>query len=134
MRQAVRAIPVGTSAYAPSLRVATSHHDFHPAPTPPRGRTWAPLRQTSDGNRHVRTTSSPAHSLGRSPTCATRHLGRAVFGHGPRSVHLAPLASAGPNARGLPAREPPARRAGARPRPPPPPPAGGGGGGARRAR
>ena len=39
----------------------------------------------------TRTRSSPAHSLHRPPTCVTRHLGRAVFGHGPRSVHLAPL-------------------------------------------
>src|ERR1017187_2784359 len=68
---------------------------YHPPPTPPHGRTWAPV--VGDGRREGRTQNRPTstHTPPRPCLYATRDLGRAVSGHAAALVHLAPAVPVG---------------------------------------
>ncbi len=67
---------------------------YHPAPTPPRRRTWAPVVANGRLERHAE--SADLHSPAARPgTRPTRDLGRAVSGHEAALVHLTPLRAAG---------------------------------------
>ena len=61
---------------------------YHPPPTPPHGRTWAPV--VGDGRREGRTQNRPTstHTPPRPCLYATRDLGRAVSGHADPFIHI----------------------------------------------
>jgi hypothetical protein len=68
---------------------APGHLTYPPAPTPPRGRTWAPV--VDDVGAKADAESTPIHSHPARPrTQPTWHLGRALLGARSRLIHLAP--------------------------------------------